>query len=291
MILILDVASGRLICDREIPVHESGDTGSIVFSADGDALYHCSSTTSFTRYPLLLQPNDGLALGDAQLLDPETGYAIADRTADRQRLVLLNIRTGGVRIVTVAGDKLQTINRWTLPGVYSAAFNPDGTELLANFAGQGPGAAAQKIQVRRVEDGALIKELPGPVSCDSAWSANGRFLAITSNGQTQSTVWDTSDWHALTVLKGELGGDLTTYAISPHSDYAVITHDDRIHLVSLPAGTPLATSRDAGRAGNGDQCRFLPDENRFAILWQEGRIDIVDPTAMRHGLATLGLDW
>ena len=154
----------------------------------------------------------------------------------------------------------------------------------------GPDAAAQRIRVYRVNDGAMVKELPGPVSCDTAWSADGR-TAMTSQRATETTIWNTADWTPRQVLKGELGGDVTTFAIAPDSTYAAVTHDDRIHFVSLKDGELLATFTSPGGSGLAASVRFLPDRKRFAVLWREGRIDLVNPEAMRQGLATVGLAW
>ena len=135
-----------------------------------------------------------------------------------------------------------------------------------------------------------MKELPGQVSCDTAWSADGR-TAMTSQRASETTIWNTADWTPRTVLKGELGGDVTTFAISPDGSYAVVTHDDRIHFVSTRDGSLLATFESPAATGLSASVRFLPDRKRFAILWREGRIDLVDPEAMRGGLATIGLAW
>ena len=188
-----------------------------------------------------------------------------------------------------ADGKLQTLSRWVTPGIYNASLSPDGAQLLTNCTGQGPGAPKHRLRVYRVSDGTLIKELPGRVSCDTAWSADGR-TAMTSNGPAETTIWDTSDWHARSVLKGELGGDPTTFAISPESDYAVITHDDRVHLVALRDGALLATFESPAASGLAASVRFLPDRKKFAILWRDGRIDVVDPAALRRGLGDLGLE-
>ena len=289
-LLLLDAETGRLISDRDTGVRDSTDAASVAFSGDGRALYRSSTSSGFVRYPLIAQPDGTTAIGPGEPLGGEKGFFIADETPDRQRIVLLNFATGGVKIVRVDGDKLETLSHWTVPGIYSASLNPDATQLLTNCTNMGPERAAQRVRVFRVSDGAMIKELPGEVSCDAAWSTDGR-TAMTSQRATKTTIWNTADWTPRTVLEGELGGDVTTFAISPDSSYAVVTHDDRIHFVSTLDGSLLATFTSPAATGLAASVRFLPDRKRFAVLWREGRIDLVDPEAMRRSLATIGLGW
>jgi WD40 repeat protein len=289
-LLLFDAATGRLVCDTDAHVLDSTDASSVVFSADGTALYRCSTASTFVKFPILAKPGGGWAFGPGESLGSETGFFIADQSADRQCLVLLNFATGEVKIVVVADGKLKTLSHWISPGVYSAALSPDATQLLTNGTNMGPDRATQRIRIYRVSDGAVLKELPGRVSCDAVWSSDGH-TAMTSNGPAETTLWDPADWHVKASLKGELGGDITTFAISPGGSYAVVTHDDRIHLVSTRDGSLLATFESPAATGLAASVRFLPDRKRFAILWREGRIDIVDPEAMQAGLATIGLGW
>ncbi len=291
-LVVYDAASGRLQCDLDTGVNVQGDMGSLAFSADGHFLYRCSSGSVFTSYPVTSRHGRGLELGTGQPLGTEKGFYIADVSADRQRIVLLNLASGTVRIVTVDhdGGKLKTLAQWVVPGVYNAALSPDGEQLITNSSGTGPEPASQRIRVYRTHDGTALRELDARISCDVAWSADGRTV-ITSNGTEKTLLWDTSDWHVKAQLTGELGGDVTTYAIAPDSSYAVITHDDRIHLVSTRDGALLGSFESPGATGLAAGVRFLPDRKRFAILWRDGRVDLVDPEVLRRGLAEIGLAW
>jgi WD40 repeat protein len=289
-ILLLDAETGRLAAETDTRILDSNDSGSVVFSADGKSVYRCSIASTFERFPIVAQPAGGWSFGAGEQLDGEKGFFIVDQTADRQRLALLNFATGAMRVISVVDGKLTTVNRWIVPGIYNAAFNPDGTQLLINTTGMGPEGASHRVRVYRVSDGSVLKELPGKVSCDTAWSADGK-TAMTSNGSKETTLWDTANWHAKAVLRDEVGGDVTTFAISPDSSYAVITHDDRVHLVSTADGSLLTTFESPAAPGLAASVRFLPDRKRFAILWHDGRIDIIDPEAMRAGLANIGLGW
>jgi hypothetical protein len=154
----------------------------------------------------------------------------------------------------------------------------------------GPDGASHRIRVYRISDGTVVRELPGNVSCDTAWSADGR-TAMTSNGAKETTLWDATDWHVKAVLKDELGGDITSFAIAPDCSYAVITHDDRVHLVSTANGESLASFESPNASGLSASIRFLPDERQFAILWRDGRVDVIDPRVLRDSLAQIGLAW
>lgn len=289
-LLLFDARSGRLMCDLETPLPGFDDFGSVAFSADGRSLYRCSSTLTLTKHAVRERPGGGWEIGPGEDLGAGAGFFIADQSADRQRLALLNFKTGAVRVVSVAGVGMRTLSEWVTPGIYNAAFSPDGEQIVTNSDGMGPQHASQRIRVHRVRDGTVVRELGSPVSCDVAWSRDGH-TAMTSNGPSESVLWNTSDWTVRATLKGELGGNVTTYAISPDGSYAAITHDDRVHLVSTRDGSLLASFACPGATGLAASVRFQPDGERFAVLWRDGRIDLINPKALAYELDKMGLGW
>ena len=67
-------------------------------------------------------------------------------------------------------------------------------------------------------------------------------------------------------------------------------------LPRLPGRRAETFSQPALRArarisGLAAAVKFLPDGRRVAILWRDGRVDIVDPGAIRTALKPLGLAW
>ncbi len=136
----------------------------------------------------------------------------------------------------------------------------------------------------------MIRELPALPSCDAGWSADGK-VAMTSNGQSRSTLWNAETWQPIATFEGADGGDTTTFALSPDGAFAIINRDQSLSIVSTHDGTRLARLQIPGGPGNTIGIRFLPDGRRFGILWLNGRIDIIDLPALRDRLKPLGLDW
>lgn len=296
--LIREVATGRLATELDAGIARSDDIASVVFGADGASLIRASGVLGIRRYALGYGPGSSLTVGEAEVLDPEQGFFIADYTLDRRRLVLIapngldaNIPDKtNVKIVEIGPAGAKTIKRWRTVGVSAAAFSPDGQSVLINCDGLGEQGASQRLRVHRVEDGAVIAELGAPVSCDVSWSANGKTV-VTSNGQTESVIWDATGWRKRATLRGPLGGNTTSFTISPDGTYAVVAHDEKIYLVSTIDGAGLATFECPGASGLATAVRFTPDGKRLAILWHDSRIDLIDPEAMRHALGQLGLAW
>jgi WD40 repeat protein len=116
-------------------------------------------------------------------------------------------------------------------------------------------------------------------------------VALTSNGQKQSILWNTAKWESITTIESPRGGDPTTFTLSPDGTYGVINRDEFIYLVSTRDGATFARLEIPDSPGNAVGMRFLPDGHRFAVLWRDGRIDLVEPDALRRALVPLGLGW
>ncbi len=288
--LLREIATGRFAAEWDSGTGHALETTTVAFEPASTSILVCSTLTGLRRHPLMFAPDGIVTFGPAQTLDPEPGFVMSTASTDRRTCVLIDFETGDVKIVEPSADAAPTRSRWKTPGIYNAALNPDASQVLLNCAGQGPHGAEQRLSVHRTADGSLVAQPAGRVSCDTAWSADGR-TALTSNGPAESTLWNTATWTPRAKLTGELGGDATTFALSPDGSYAVIVRDDHIHLVSTADGVPFATILAPDSANLASAVKFLPDARRFAILWPDSRVDIVDPAAMRAALEPMGLAW
>ena len=251
-------------------------------------MLRCSSRDGLQRVPLDFTTNGWPRFRPPEALDPEPGFLMTDHLPGGARMVLVDPSLGRVKLVEIAAGQAKVLSRWEAPAVYAGAFSPDGETVLVNSAGTQPNAPSPRLH--RVQDGALLRELPAPSSCEVAWSARGN-LALTSNGQRRSILWNTANWQPVTTFEGTLGGDVTTFTLAPNGAYGVINRDEAVYLVSTHDGATLARLEIAQGSGNAVGIRFLPDGRRFAVLWRDGRIDLVEPDALRRGLKPLGLDW
>jgi len=287
--VVRDTERGRLGTEVDSGIDGTQDLGSVVFGPDGLSLLCASDAAGLREYELAPNPAGGLTASAPRVLDAEPGFAITARSADRRRLLLVDQEKGQVKVEDLVAGKAVRRGAWSAPGVYAGAFSADGNQVLINCSGQGPHGAMQKLRVFW-PDGALARELPAPVSCDAAWSADGS-LALTSNGAHDSVIWNTADWTPRVKLSGDLGGNVTTFALAPDGAYAAILNDRAIYLVSTRDGKAFATIETPEGSGLAAAIRFAPDGRRFAVLWNEGRIDLVDPAVLRAELAKIGLAW
>jgi WD40 repeat protein len=287
--VVRDSERGRLGVEIDSGLDGTRDLGSVIFGADGLALICCSEAAGLRRYSLRPDPAGGLAAGPAEMLDAERGFELSARTEDRRRILLVDQEHGRVKVEELAAGKARLIGNWSVPGVYTGAFGPGGDQILVNCSGQGPNASVQRLRVYRA-DGTVVRELPAPVSCDAAWSADGS-VALTSDGNHDSVIWNTADWTPRVKLAGALGGNITTFALSPDGSYAVIENDRALNLVSTRDGKAYATLNVPESSGLSATIRFAPDGKRIAMLWNEGRVDVIDPAALRAALGKIGLAW
>ena len=285
-----DVATGRLIDELDTGMHPRDEVAMVAVQDGGKTLIRTSVVTGIWRHPIR-QTAEGPRIGPGEQLDPEPRFMMTDHTRDGRRLALVSAFAKGneeVRVVEVTDAGVKTLSRWKSPDAYSAAFNADGTQLLLNCAKTGSSTNNTRIRVHQVSDGTVLQTLNSTVSCDAAWSALGS-VALTSTGQTTSVLWDTSSWTKLATLKGDLGGDVSTFTLSPDGREAVIAVDRRISLVSTRDGSVIDSFESPKAAGNPAGIRYLPDGKRFAILWHDGRLDICDPPAIRAAAEALGI--
>jgi WD40 repeat protein len=231
-----------------------------------------------------------LAMGSPEVVDPEKGFLLTAHSPDRTRLLLLSLDGGMAKVDAVTAGGVRTVSRWSAPGAYCAAFSADGSEVIVNASGMGSDAPSQRLRVYRCADGSVVRELDAPVSCDAVWSADGTTV-LTSNGSHRSVFWDARTWRPRSELTGDLGGNITTFGLSPDGTYAVIQEPKALHLVSTRDAAVIATIPVLENAQIACCIRFSPDGRRFAVLWHDGRVDLFEPEVLRAELAKFGLAW
>ena len=287
--LVRDARTGELLdtCDNG---HSDGaEYATILLFDGGKKLLRLSSTSGFHRQDLSVNAEGIPHLAQTEDVPFEPGWIICDHTADNRLLLLVRLEKGEVMVVRWNGRGVEPVSRWLVKGAGAGAFSPDGTEAIINCNRMGPDAASFKLCLYRTSDGAIVKELPAPISSDVTWSADGKTV-LTSNGQSQSILWNTADWSRRATIDGDLGGDATTFCLSPDGTYAVIGHQDSIGLVDLH-GNILADWELPNSTGYPASIRFLPDRRHFAVLGLDSHVNVIDPDALRRGAASVGVGW
>ena len=288
-LLLRGLADGRFLAEatEDIPGIE---LSAAQFVDGGRAVVLSSLRHGLRRRAIEVDAAGEPRFGPATVLDPEPGWVMVDALPGGRAIALLNRGDGMVKIVGYADGKLRPLGRWEHPKAYSVALSPDGASALVNCSVTRAGETGFRMGVHRVADGSLLRELPGVPSCDTAWSADGRY-AMTSNGQKRSTLWRTSDWQPTAYIDGALGGESTTFALAPDGQYAAVNRDEEVVLLATATGAELARLPIPEGSGTCSAIRFLPDGKRFAILWRDGRIDVVEPSALQAALQPYGLGW
>ncbi len=289
-LVLQDVATGGLLAESDDGDTHGIEWSSVAFVDGGRAILRSSHHTGIWRLPILAGADGRPRLGDAVRIDTETGLFMTDHSPDCSRIVLASVNEDGVRMVAWDGTGLKEVGRWKVPGAYSGALDPKGERVLINCSGTGPEAASQRIRVLRVADGTTEAELPGMAFGEAGWSADGS-TAMTSNGQTESVVWDTATWRPRAKLTGAAAGNMSTFAISPDGRRIAVARDDRVHLLDAADGSTVMTLPATDAGGLPSAVRFLPDGRRIAVLWRDARMDIFDPDATARELSAHGLAW
>ncbi len=292
-IALRDVESGRLIEEFDAGFQRSDELSMVAFLPDGRSFIRSSSATGIWRHSIRETP-DGLRIDPGQSLDPEPAFTMTDHTAGSRRLVFVAHSQRGaerVKVVETTPGGIRTLSRWNTPDAYAAALNPQGTEVLLNCATTASTSTNSRVRIHRADDGSVIRTLSAPVSCDAFWSGSGG-VAMTSAGTSTSILWDARTWQPRARIEGSLGGDTTTFAVSPDDRYAVIIIDRRLHLISPTDGSILASFECPAAPRDASGIRFHPDGKRFAILWHDGRVDLFNPDTLRAAaVAAIGIGW
>ena len=288
--VLRDVETGRVLDELDTGIQERDDYATIMLLSDGRSFLRCSTVTGLTRHKITETP-DGLRLSKGEIVDRESGFYIMDHTADGKRMVLVSLSQEGreeVRILDASPTTVTPVTRWKAPDAYGAALSADGQELLLNAARTGTNGINARIQIHRVSDGGLIRKLTAPISCDASW---GKGVALTSNGQSTSVLWDAKRWEPIATLQGELGGDVTTFCVAPDDSFAVICQERRLFFLSTQTGQVIASFECPSAPSNAAGIRFLPDGRQFALLWRDGRVDLCNLEALRKAAVEHGLGW
>ena len=289
--LLRDVTTGRLLDEMDSGPPGEVEFATVAFTDQGRSLLRCSSRTGLQRHPLTPGADGRIRFGPGTMLDPEPGWMMTDHTAEGGQMALVKQASGKeVKVTDVTSAGATTRHRWATVDAYSAALDPSGETLLLNCGGDEASAKDAHLRVFRTKDGSVVTDLPAQPAGEAVWSGDGRF-ALTSNGKRQSVIWDARTWKPTARLTSPLGGNATTFALSPDGTFAVIAQDRRIQLVSTADGTLSVALDSPGASGLAAGIRFFPDDGRFAVLWRDGRIDVIAPALIKGELAALGLAW
>lgn len=288
--IIREVATGRLVDELDMGKPSGLEIATVAFSEGGRKILRASTSSGLARYTLNYDAAGWPHFGTNEVLDPEPGLALVDHVLDGRRLALVEQGGTKVKLLDVGPAGAIVLSRWETPSASGGAFSPDGQSFVLNCAATGPDTSALRLRLYRVADGLVIQELPASPSCDATWAANGK-VAMTSNGQKQSVIWNTLNWQPMATLKGRPAGDSSTFMLSPDGSYAVVSHDEAIYIVSCMDGSIPTQFELPGIPGTAAGIRFLPDGRRFSILERDGRIDVLDLPTIRAGLKQVGLDW
>ncbi len=284
-IVLYDSASHRHLLTHAVPALSGVDISTLAFVSPGKLL-RCSTLDGLKLHAVSLAPTPQITM--LATLDPEPGFIIAD--FHRDHALLLNHTTGDCKILHLRdGQPTRQLSRWQTPGAFGGALSPDATQVLINTSGIGADSAAQRIQLRRTADAALLRSLEAPVCCDIVWSRDGRH-ALSSNGQSHY-LWDTATWTPRKIFGPEYGGALSTFAISPDCRHAAILYQTRITLIDLSTGETFASLDLPGILSSIVTLSFSPDSNELLALWRDGRIDRLDLPTLNQALFPLGLNW
>ena len=291
-IILRDARSGRLLGEFDSGIKANDEYSTVALLADGHTFIQVSTETGISRHTLLETP-EGIRFSPGEVLDSDRGFLMTDHTVSGGRLVLIaGSRNGAeeVKVVETHAGGIRTLSRWKTPDAYSAALNPDGSEVLVNCAITSTNGVNARLRVHRASDGAILRTLPGAVSCDASWSGTGS-VALTSSGQTTSILWDAVTWKPRATLSGPLGGDVTTFTLAPDDSSAIVCVERRLYFLSTRDGSIQASFECPGAPNNPAGIRYLPDGRRFAVLWRDGRVDLCDPAVLKAASAAIGLGW
>jgi WD40 repeat protein len=221
---VLDVASGKLICQRTCDQHKCLY---LQFAPDGKKLglveeHQKSKVVSVRLWEL--------SSGREQVLLPEPA---GNKDVSRFRPWFISISPDG-RVLAAhgfQGEEVGIIRLWDLPGVRSrrlagqsategpVVFSPDG-QLLAEV-------SAKKLRLWNVGSGKLIKALdyPFPFTAALQFSPNGKYLVAVSHGEVQ--LWQVSAGKLLTTISR-----VNAFLFSPDSQTLATLDSESVRVFS-----------------------------------------------------------
>lgn len=282
--LLRDLRSGRTLHVFDAKSADGLDPTTVAFIDHDQAILRCSAETGLSRIRFTDQADGSMKCSEPEVLSAETDWQMTDTSADRRRFALTAVDGSKVRIVELTDTGLREVARWDYPSAYSASFNPAADAVLVN----GNGNPEARLRVFSVTKGKVLAELPAEAFGEGVWSANGR-MAMTSNGQDRSVLWDTATWQPRATLTGDRAGNISTFQLSPDGRLAIVVRDGTVHVLAAADGSELAAFQVPTSPGMASAIRFLPDGRRFGILWRDSQLDLFDLEAFRSTLEPLGL--
>ena len=284
-VVIRDFADGRLLGRWRVREAAPREFTGVALSLDNAWLYRGSSARGLFAHRLTSSADGTVTIGDPVTLDAAKGYLLLDASADRRRFLQWSADTDELRVLAIdrPDGPARVVSHWSAPHAYSGAFSPDATQVLLNFDPFPPDAEKRRIGVYRTDSGERVRQLDAPVGAEARWSTDGR-TAMTSNGMDLSIVWDTATWTRRAELHGVIGGQVTTFGISPDGSYAAVTRDDRFHLIRVRDGRELLNLQLPHSSSLAMGLKWLPDGKRVVVRWWDGRIDVIEPFAIETEL-------
>lgn len=279
--IIREFATGREVARWDRGVALPFDFSAAVFAADGNSLFRGACATGLFNHPITRRADGTLAIGEPRPLNEEPGWYLVDVSRNRRRFLQVSPETETVRVLDLdaTGDGVSETTQWHVPHPYSAVFDPTATRVLVNSDPFPPDAAFRHPQLHDANTGALIRTLDAPVGADARWSRDGR-SAMTSNGLDLSIVWDTTTWTRRAEFRDAVGGQISTFGLSPDGTLAAVFRDDTFHLLRVTDQAELLRLQLPGSSSMPMAVTWLPDGERVAIRWWDGRFEVLTPRAL-----------
>ena len=235
--------SGVRICDarhgREIASYplDQDARKTAQFDADGRWLYVGSARSGLTRRPLVWRSRTELEIGPAETLDAAPGWLLTSpRGPGTMRAFVRDGDTSfALRDLARPAEWTRT---WEHRYVWQAILSPDGKYVATAPDNQAPAAEKESASCRLwdARTGALLRAFHGGQGGTVMFSPSGRYLY--SSGAGPSKIFQVEPWREIFTLPMECDEVVFSPA---ESMIACVGSANHVHLLSFPAGEPLAT--------------------------------------------------
>jgi hypothetical protein len=269
-------------------------SGTIAFTLRGDVyMLRDGKYVSVTSDGRSIQPN--LSIDGRTLLFARAESINGRRTVDNQITpailrytdIVKKDPSGGVESIVLSGLRTQSPGGFHVVAWHNTpALSPDG-KLFAVLTDAGSGQSA--LEVYDLQTGKLQSSLSqGSNLADSAWSPDGRTIAVTSYtlGEPRILLIAVNGGSAVPLSINGAEGESYRPAYSPDGTWITYTlrHDggNDIHAVEIRSGRDVALTSD-GKSWNSV---FSPDGKQVAFLRENG--GLIDLYAMDVAEALVG---